>query len=67
MAGLMSCVKRACSVGHPLISQNWCCWLVGYGKMLIGTWKINIVINHVHPISFGSSDKHIVSSVIAYR
>ena len=29
LAGLMSCVKRAWSVGHPLVSLNWCCWLVG--------------------------------------
>ena len=29
MAGLMSCVKRPCSVGHPLVSLNWCCRLVG--------------------------------------
>ena len=28
IVGLMSCVKRACSVGHPLVSQRWC-WVAG--------------------------------------
>ena len=29
--------KRACSAGHPLVSHNWCYWLVGRGNMLIGS------------------------------
>ena len=42
-AGLMSCVKRAWSVGHPLISLNWC-WLFGMVRCTyICTWMVNFV------------------------
>ena len=29
--------KRACSAGHPLVSHNWCYWLVDHGNKLIGS------------------------------
>ena len=53
MAGLMSCVKRACSAGHPLVSQNWCCWLVGMVRWsYVHSWMVNFVSNDVQPIRY---------------